>query len=140
MALVQNFPFFSIILAMFAGIISSILSGRKAKWVNLAVISIITVMSGMVLAFLWQSGESYTYMMGHFPAPWGNEIRAGVLEALTAFLFCIVMLLSIIGGMDHIVVDVESTKINLFFVLVDLILSSLLALIYTCLLYTSRCV
>ena len=31
MALVQNFPFFSIILAMFAGIISSILSGRKAK-------------------------------------------------------------------------------------------------------------
>lgn len=137
MALVQNFPFFSIILAMFAGIISSILSGRKAKWVNLAVISIVTVMSGMVLAFLWQSGESYTYMMGHFPAPWGNEIRAGVLEALTAFLFCIVMLLSIIGGMDHIFVDVESTKINLFFVLVDLILSSLLALIYTNDLFTA---
>ena len=29
----------------------------------------------------WVKGTSYTYMMGHFPAPWGNEIRAGVLEA-----------------------------------------------------------
>lgn len=137
MALVQNFPFFSIMLAMFAGIASSVLSGRKAKWVNLTVISIITVMSAVLLHFLWQSGESYTYMMGHFPAPWGNEIRAGVLEALTAFLFCIVMLLSIIGGMDHIFVDVESTKVNLFFVLVDLILGSLLALIYTNDLFTA---
>ena len=42
------------------------------------------------------AGESYTYMMGHFPAPWGNEIRAGVLEGLTATVFGVVMLLSLI--------------------------------------------
>lgn len=137
MAMVQNFPLFSIILAMFAGILSSVLSGKLAKWINLAVISIITVMSGMLLSFLMQHGESYPYMMGHFPAPWDNEIRAGVLEALAAFLFGITMLLSIIGGMDRIFADVESTKINLFFVLADLILSSLLALIYTNDLFTA---
>ena len=31
MNFVQNFPFFSIILAMFSGIVSSVLDGRKAQ-------------------------------------------------------------------------------------------------------------
>ena len=26
-------------------------------------------------------GESFVYMMGHFPAPWGNEIKVGPLES-----------------------------------------------------------
>lgn len=137
MSLVQNFPFFSIILAMFSGIISSVLSGKQARNVSLAVISATTVMSGCVLAFCLKTGQSYTYMMGHFPAPWGNEIRAGVLEGLTALLFGLVMLLSVIGGMAHTVVDVEETKINLFFIMIDLLLSSLLALIYTNDLFTA---
>ena len=76
-------------------------------------------------------------MMGHFPAPWGNEIRVGVLEGLTALLFGIVMLLSVIGGMRHTFEDVEGGKINLFFIMIDLMLSSLLALIYTNDLFTA---
>lgn len=137
MTLVQNFPFFSIVLAMFAGIVSSVLSGKKAKYVSLAMISVTTLMSGAVLFFCLGQGESYTYMMGHFPAPWGNEIRAGVLEGLTAFLFGLVMLLSVLGGLDRIVLDVEGTKQNLFFIMIDLMLSSLLALIYTNDLFTA---
>ena len=69
--------------------------------------------------------------MGRFPAPWGNEIRAGVLEALMASVFSLVMLFSLIGGMDHIFRNIDDTKINLYFILVDLLLSSLLAIIYT---------
>ena len=48
-------------------------------------------------------GASYTYMMGHFPAPWGNEIRAGVLEAGMALFFCVIMLLSMMGGTEEAV-------------------------------------
>ena len=84
MAFVQNLPFISIILSLFAGPLSSILSGKKAKWVNLAVITIIGCMSAAVLGFVMQSGKPYVYMMGHFPAPWGNEIRVGLLEAAMA--------------------------------------------------------
>ena len=98
MDFVQNFPFFSIILSMFSGIISSVLPGKAAKWVNTAVIFISGVLSWVLLLYLMGKGESYTYMMGHFPAPWGNEIRAGVLEAGTALFFCIIMLLSLFGG------------------------------------------
>ena len=137
MTLVQNLPFFSIIIAMFSGILSCALSGKKARNLSLAVIAATTVMSAAVLRFCMGTGESYTYMMGHFPAPWGNEIRAGVLEGLTATVFGVVMLLSVLGGMDHTAEDVEGTKLNLFYVMIDLMLSSLLALIYTNDLFTA---
>lgn len=137
MSFVQNFPFFSIIIAMFSGIVSSVLPGKKARNLSLAAIAATTVLSAAVFLFCAQTGESYTYMMGHFPAPWGNEIRAGVLEGVTALFFGIVMFLSVIGGMDHTAVDVAESKQNLFYIMIDLMLSSLLALVYTNDLFTA---
>lgn len=72
MQMVQNFPFISIILTLFSGPLSSILNGKKAKYLNLAVITTVGLMSVAVLAFTVSTGEPYVYMMGHFPAPWGN--------------------------------------------------------------------
>ena len=137
MSFVQNFPFFSIILAMFSGIVSSVLPGRRARDLSLCMIGLTTFMSACVLFFCRETGESYTYMMGHFPAPWGNEIRAGVLEGLTTVFFGIVMFLSVAGGMDHAEEDVEGSKLNLFYIMIDLMLSSLLALVYTNDLFTA---
>lgn len=132
MAFVQNVPFFSIMISMFAGILSSILSPKMARRLNLAAITVIGAMSMWLLVFILQSGiGSYTYMMGHFPAPWGNEIRAGALEAMMALFFCIIMLLSMMGGLTKIGEEVENTKENMFYILVDLLLGSLLALVYT---------
>lgn len=137
MSFVQNFPFFSIILAMFSGIVSSVLSGKKARNLSLAMIVVTTALSAGTLAFCLKTGQSYTYMMGHFPAPWGNEIRAGVLEGVTAVLFGVVMFLSVAGGMTHTAEDVEDGKLNLFYIMIDLMLSSLLALVYTNDLFTA---
>ncbi|MDO5422509.1 MAG: proton-conducting transporter membrane subunit [Eubacteriales bacterium] len=131
MQFVQNFPFFSIILSLFSGPLSSILGGKKAKWVNIAVISIVGCLSVAVLAFVLSTGEEYVYMMGHFPAPWGNEIRVGILEALMAVFFCLIMLLSMLGGEKEREQEIEESKQNLYYVMVDLLLCSLLALIYT---------
>ena len=64
MAFVQNFPFMSIILSLFSGPLCSILSGRKAKWVNAAVIVIIGGMSAAVLGFVLGTGQEYVYTMG----------------------------------------------------------------------------
>ena len=129
MAFVQNLPFISILLSLFAGPLSSILGGKTAKRLNLAVISVIGVMSSLVLAFVIQSGEPYVYMMGHFPAPWGNEIRVGILEASMAVFFCIIMLLCMIGGSLERENELEESKSNLYYVMVNLLLCSLLALI-----------
>lgn len=83
------------------------------------------------------TGEPYTFMMGHFLAPWGNEIRAGVLEAGMALFFCLVMLFSLKGGQEHIDAEIEDTKVNLYYIMINLLLSSLLALIYTNDLFTA---
>ena len=130
MEFVQNVPFFSIMISMFSGIISSILPGKVARKLNCFMISLVTVMSAWLLIFLVQSGiGSYTFMMGHFPAPFGNEIRAGVLEAIMAMFFSIVMLLSLWGGKTKIDEEIETSKHNIYYILINLLLSSLLALI-----------
>ena len=89
MDFVRNFPFFSIMLSMFAGILCSILPRRAARWVNLGAVGTIGVLSAGLLGYLLKTGESYTYLMGHFPAPWGNELRAGMLEADETIEECI---------------------------------------------------
>lgn len=138
MHFIQNVPFFSIMLSMFSGIISSVLSEKWAKRLNTAVIIIVGAASGALLLYLYRTDiGSYVFMMGHFPAPWGNEIRSGVLEAGMAMFFCIVMLLSMTGGRKKLFDEVEYTKHNIYYILVDMMLSSLLALVYTNDLFTA---
>ena len=109
MNLIQNIPFFSIMLSMFSGTVSSVLPKKWARRLNFAMLSAVIVMSAWLLLYLAQSGiGSYTYMMGHFPAPWGNELRVGVLEAGLALFFSVIMLLSLLGGMKKL--DELSTK------------------------------
>ena len=131
MDFVQNFPCFSVILCLFAGILSSGLKDKAAMQVNTCLLGIVTLLSGATLLYTLQTGQSFVYVMGKFPAPWGNEIRAGVLEALTALFFCVIMLLSLLGGRHKLLEEVESGKTYLYYVLTDLLLSSLLALVYT---------
>ena len=131
MTLIQNFPFFCIILSMFSAIVSFVLRGRAAKWVHLVMTGAVLVLSLGVLGYTARTGTSYTYMMGHYPAPWGNEIRIGPLESLLAASFSLLMLLSVLGGLSHIDREIAPSKQNLFYIQLDLLMSSLLALIYT---------
>lgn len=137
MDFIRNFPFFSIIVCMFSGILSSVLSGKKARNLCFGAVGIVTVLSACVLFYTVQIDGSFTYMMGHFPAPWGNEIRAGILEGVLATTFSIVLLLSLVSAYHRTEEDIEGTKLNLFYLLIDLLLSSLLAIIYTNDLFTA---
>ncbi len=137
MSLVQNFPFFNIIMCLAGGVTCSVLRGKYARRLTMGLLTVILCMSAFVLAFVFRTGESYTFMMGHFPAPWGNEIRVGILEALMAVFFNLIMILSILGGGKYILSDIIETKQNLFYVLINLMMSSLLALIYTNDLFTA---
>ena len=98
MEIIKNFPCLSILMCMFAAIISSALNGKWAKWLNAFVLTAVGAMSLAVLYLTVSTGESYIYVMGHFPAPFGNEIRFGSLEAGIAFFFCVIMMLSLNGG------------------------------------------
>ena len=138
MKLVQNIPFFCIMLSMFSGTVSSVLPGKWARRLNVVMLSLVTGMTLWLLRYLVTSGiGSYTYMMGHFPAPWGNELRVGLLEAVVALFFSVIMLLSLLGGRKKLAGEVEATKHNIYYILCNLLLSSLLALVYTNDLFTA---
>jgi multicomponent Na+:H+ antiporter subunit D len=137
MDFIRNLPFMCIVLCLSTGVISSVLKPKAAKFLSVLLVSVSCISSGLVLFYTIHTGESFVYMMGHFPAPWGNEIRAGVLEGVMALFFSVIMLLSLLGGEKYLKIDIEEQKQNLYFVLLDLLLSSLLALVYTNDLFTA---
>ena len=137
MDIVCNFPAVSILLCLFGGIISSGLKQMAARIINAVIILTVIVLSATTFVYTLATGSSFVYVMGRFPAPWGNEIRAGMLESFMAMFFGIIMLLSLLGGEKKLHDEVEEEKIFLYYVLNDLLLSSLLALVYTNDLFTA---
>lgn len=131
MEIILNFPCVSILLAMFSAIISSALDRKWAKYLNTFVITMVAFLSLGTLCLTLDTGRSYTYVMGHFPAPFGNEIRFGSLEAGMALFFAVIMLLSLSGGREKIRMEIDPAKEKLYYIMINLLLSSLLALVYT---------
>ena len=132
MPFVYNMPFFSILICMIGGIVTPFFRNRRlTQIVNTCIIAAVFAMSLTLFISLLTAEDSFTYMMGHFPAPWGNELRAGPFEALMAMAFSIVMFLSLVGGMRGINDDIRPTRIPLYYTMMNFLLSSMLALIYT---------
>lgn len=131
MNFICNFPLFTIVFSLFSGPLCMMLRGRAAKYYTIIYECVLIILCGTVLWYTISSGQSFTYSMGEFPAPWGNEIRAGVLEGLTAFLFMIVMLCSVLGGWRFLSMDLDNSKINLYFTLINLMTAALLSLVWT---------
>ena len=137
MPFIANFPFFCILITMAGGIVTAMLNGKWAYRVNTVIMAATLVLNGALLLFMINDPQHITYMMGHFPAPWGNEIRFGPLEALMATVFSFVTLAALISGKTEIFEDVKSQNVHYFYVMINLLLSSLFALIYTNDLFTA---
>ena len=131
MSFVWNFPLFTIVFSLFSGVLCMILSGERARRYTLVFESVLIVLVSAVLWYTWHTGEAFTYKMGEFPAPWGNEIRAGVLEALVALTFLVVLVSSVFGGYRFIATDLDESKVNLYYSLLNLMTAALMALIWT---------
>ena len=131
MSLVQSFPLFSIVLGLLCAVVCFVTPKQWGRRITLALLLASCVMQGWVLRFCYGNQAGYTYQLGHYPAPWGSEITAGLLEPGLGLLCSAVMLLAVIGGGRHIGHDVADGKQHLYWVAVDLTLSALLAMCYT---------
>ena len=131
MPLWKNLPFVLILLPLASAGITSALREKVSKVLALVVMTLVMVMSVVFLCHMIPYGQSYTYWMGHFPAPWGNEIRGGVLEAVVALCFSMVMLCSVLGGLRDLDRDLLPDRRNLYFSLCLLTLSALMAQVFT---------
>lgn len=131
MELVCNFPLFTILLCLLSSVLCTLLGPKAARRWTLGLELALLALCAAVLSHTLRAGEAFTYVMGEFPAPWGNEIRAGALEALLAVAFLVVLVCSVLGGWDFTRLDVEESKQNLFFSLVNLFTAALMALVWT---------
>lgn len=132
MPFVYNMPFFSIFLAMIVGIcLTLVKSGRLALRLTMGVAGAIFLMSGWLFAELLRTRSSYIYQMGHYPAPWGNELQVGPFEAGMAMVFCLMLLSCLPGGSRDYYRDIPQGKQSLFCLFINLTLASCLVLIYT---------
>ena len=132
MPFVYNFPFFSIMLCLIGGIVTPFVrKGWLAQKLNMLVILGSLGMNIALLVELLITNENFVYTMGHFPAPFGNELRGGPLEALLASCFCLVMALCNLGGVDTLYKDIRPQKQYLYFLMTNLLLCSMISMIYT---------
>ena len=128
----QNIPFFSILLFLFAAAVSPLLKARPARRLCLGLLTVSTCASAVLLIRMAGAQEpSFTFRMGHFPAPWGNEIRCGALEALLSLVFQGILLLCLLGGNRRLDEHVGTGRENLFYAVCQLLNTAMLAQIYS---------
>jgi len=139
--LTYNIPFISIFILMISAFITPLLPLKKRlpEKVLCYVIIFVAILSAYLLYSLTNSNQdlAFNFPMGHVPAPWGNELRAGPLEAVLSLVFCIAMLLSITGNLSSTAEDISPARRQIFCVLISLLTASLLALTYTNDLFTA---
>ncbi|MDO4614875.1 MAG: proton-conducting transporter membrane subunit [Lachnospiraceae bacterium] len=129
--IVYNLPLFTIIPCLFSGVLCLVLNGKTARRYTMLLECVLIVLVSIILWYTVTAGTALTYPMGEFPAPWGNEIRAGALEALIALLFLIVMFCSVLGGFHFVDLDIDESKINLYYALINLMTAALMAMTWT---------
>ena len=132
MPLSYNFPFICIFMSMVAAILLSIVKGAKLSYyVTLFVGIACTFMSLVFLFDIVRDDTAFAFTMGKFAAPFGNEIKGGPLQAMMATVFSGVYTMALLGGKSELFEDVSEGKMGLAGVMFNMVLASLLVLIYT---------
>lgn len=126
-----NFPLFMIVGSLVCAVTSPILKHRAARNLSLLLSATCTILNIILLTYVLSANQSFTYMMGHFPHPWGNELKISIMECVISTLFSAVLFLVLLGGKESINDNIYEDKRNLYYSLCNLINSALLVLVYT---------
>ena len=139
MGIAFHFPLLIIFLPMVAAIIMPLVrDSEKARNVTLVAHFIQVALAITLVITLWNSPIWYfTYRMGYFPAPFGNEIGIGMLEALLACVFSIVMTVCIYGTKKDLEKDIEAGRQYFYYCMLNLLSTALMALVFTNDLFTA---
>ena len=130
MEFIKNFPLFCIILSFIGVVICSLAPKKIGRFITIGVNLSVSILNVFLLVLTYKNG-SYHYAMGHFPAPFSNEIRFGVLEAFLGILFPIIIILSLLGGIKRSEEDIKEEKHKYLYILLNLVTVAVISLIYT---------
>ena len=133
----QNLPLFLILCPLMCAAVCSALKGKAARAVMTVLAALECAGMSILLYFTAAGNESFVYAMGEIGAPFGNELRAGPLEALTGLAFALVLLTSILGGCRGLTKDVAPNRMNLYGSVTCLLMTAMAAMVFTNDLFTA---
>ena len=128
-----HIPFLSIFIPMITAVFINLVKGKKVtKYLAVLSLAAVLVLDIILLRFMnTQSVNSFRYILGHFPAPWGNELMITKFEVILNLVFAIVMILSVLGGGRSIEDDVDTKNHYIYYMMVVLTFASISVLTYT---------
>ncbi|MBQ9625165.1 MAG: sodium:proton antiporter [Clostridia bacterium] len=135
----RQVPLISIAGPMVLSMVYPVLHDRKiCRRASLVLYTIIAVLNALLIGYLQNLPAHYfTYAAGYFPAPWGNELRAGMVEAVLALAFTITTILSIWGDYESTFELLPKKKNYIHYIMLNFLLASVIALTYTNDLFTA---
>lgn len=130
MDLVRSIPLLSILILFISGFLFIIINKKNTK--KLSAISLFLVFILMCVHFIYvYKYGSYTYRVGHFDAPIGITFFISNTEAIIGLLFSVVTLLICFYSYFIIKNEVNIEKQNLYYLLINVLLASLLGIVFT---------
>lgn len=135
----RQVPLLSITTPMILSMVYPVIHDRKiCRRLSLTLFTIIAVLNAMLIGYLIDLPAHYfTYAAGYWPAPWGNELRAGLIEAVMALCFTVTSLLSIWGDYENTFELLPKKKNYIHYIMLNFLVCSVNALAYTNDLFTA---
>ncbi|MDF2531905.1 MAG: shaD, partial [Clostridia bacterium] len=131
MVVATNFPLLIILILFLSAFIMPILkSVRAVKWLSLSAILLCLILSVLTLQHVEQTG-AFFYKVGHFEAPWGNELKIGYLESIMSIMFTAIAALITWASFYSVDYEIKEKKIKLYYTLCGMLLASLLGILYS---------
>jgi multicomponent Na+:H+ antiporter subunit D len=131
LAAAANFPLLIILILFLSSFMMPVLKRVKAvKWLSLSSILLCVVLSVLTLAYVQQNG-AFLYKVGHFEAPWGNELKIGFLEAIMSIMFTSIAALITWASFFSADYEIKEKNIMLYYTLCGMLLASLLGILYS---------
>ena len=130
-AFILNAPLFCIVASLLCAVTCSVLVSHAAEKLCWALLTAVLAANITLLLHQISTGEVVTFKMGHFPAPWGNELRFGVIEPLIASILGLVLLLTAVGGRMHYFAQAQTGHRSIYFTMLCLLQASMMSLLFT---------
>lgn len=129
--MIKSLPLISILILFITSFVMPLIKNKSiVKAISLVSMSTVFILSSIIFVFV-KNSEAYVYNVGHFGAPVGIEFYVGNIEVLLATVFTFVAVMITWFSIYSIDGDVKESRISLYYLLVNILIASILGLLYT---------
>ena len=114
-ALVDHLPALQVVVPMLMAPLVVLLRPRGLAWAACTMASVLTFAIALQLVQGVLAGETATYLMGSWPAPYGIELKVDALSALLLLVVTGASLFTLIGGRESLDAQIDTGRQPFFY-------------------------